>query len=184
MHAASCWANKWSRRFLGNKSCTELRGGWAWPGLFLTRTQYLLCCHFLIKSDLISIYCILVFQQPGAQWALCVCVLVPVGSPGTFSVYGFTVITFSPLNHSRRCVVVPPFPCPLTGHSLSVGYAASSHTKVPLKYQFVYSSVLNMQRAVSETSDRQEGKAASVPTALASVFFSWILLPLRLYCIF
>lgn len=149
--------------------------------LWLTHpVQYLLCSHFLIKSDLISIYCIWVFQQPEAQWALCVCVLVPVGSPGTFSVYGFTVITFSPLNHRQRCVVVPPFPCPLTGHSLSVGYTVSSHTKVPLKYQFVYSSVLNMQCAVKVMSDSQAGKAESVLMALAAVIFSKILLLLQL----
>lgn len=91
------------------------------------------------------------------------------------------MITFSPLNHRQCCVVVPPFPCPLTGHSLSVGYTASSHTKVPLKYQFVYSSVLNMLCAVSEMSDSLRGKAASVLMALASVIFSFILLFLQLY---
>ena len=71
---------------------------------------------------------------------------------------------------------MPPFPCPLTGHSLSAGYTVSSHTKVPLKYQFVYSSVLNMQCAVKEMSDSQGGKAESVLMAQAAVIFSEILL--------
>lgn len=70
-------------------------------------------------------------SRPQSQWAECV--PVHLRSRGTFSVYSFTVITFSPLNHRLRCVVVPPFPCPPTGHSLSAGCTSGSHTKVPLK---------------------------------------------------
>ena len=38
-------------------------------------------CAVMIKCDLISICCMFVFQQPQTQWAVCVCVPVPVQEP-------------------------------------------------------------------------------------------------------
>lgn len=112
--------------------------------------RYNTCCAVTFQSKMSSFpFTVYWFSSSLRHGELYVFVSqFPRGSPGTFSVYGFTVITFSPLNHRRLCVVVPPFPCPLTGHTLSVGYTTSSHTKGPLKYQFVYSSGLNVQCAV------------------------------------
>lgn len=109
-----------------------------------SHVQCLPCCYLLIKCDLISIYCISAFQPPPAQWALCACVPVPVGEPWNVFCWRLYCDNIFPSESQAALCSGATFPPPPTGHSLSVGCTASSHTKVPLKYQFVYSSVLNM----------------------------------------
>lgn len=112
VHAASYWANR------GSRWATSLRGAWPRPD---SHIQYLLCCHFLIRSDFISIYCILVFQRPQAQWALCVCVPVPVGEPWNVFCLRLYCDNIFPSESQAALCSGATFPLP-TNRTLSVSW--------------------------------------------------------------
>ena len=103
------------------------------------------------------------------QWALCACVPVLAGEPWNVFCLRLYCDNIFPSESQAALCSGATFPCPLTGHTLSAGYATNSHTKGPLKYQFVYSSVWNVPCAAWDTSDSPEGEAASVLMPLASV---------------